>query len=295
MGKKFLVFWLYCIAAAWGQGAGPSVAEDKPLPDIPALMHAVEQNQRAAEAIEKNYLYHSTQIANETDGHGGIKKTQTREYDVFWINGVKVWKLVKKDGKELSPEDQKKENEKIDKEVAKVREKQDRADSEGKETDGRGHEVLTVSRILELGSFSNPRRVELGGRDTIAVEYVGDPKAKARNRIEDIARDLVGTVWVDEQDRMLVGTEGHFVNNFKVGAGLLVSIQKGTSFSLEMKKINGEVWLPAALTGRGSMRALLFFSFNGDGRIVNSDYRKFKTTSTIVPVEHPELESPEKP
>ena len=258
-------------------------------------MHAAERNQRTAEAVEKNYLYHSTQIASESDGHGGIKKTETREYDVFWIAGVPVRRLVKRNGKELSPDEQKKESEKIDKEAEKAREKRDRADAEGKESDPRGHDEVTVSRILELGSFSNPRRVKLGGRDTIMVDYTGDPKAKTRNRNEEVIRDVVGTVWVDEQDRVLIRAEGHFIDNFKVGGGLLVNIQKGTSFSLEMKKVNDEVWLPAVLTGRGSMRALLFFSFNGDGRIVNSDYRRFKTTSTIVPVEHPELPALDQP
>jgi hypothetical protein len=292
---KILALWFCLMTAARAQTAGSGLADERPLPDIPALMQAVELNQRAEEAIAKNYLYHSTQIAHESDGHGGVKKTETREYDVFWVNGVPVRRLVKKDGKELSPEEQEKEGEKIDKEAAKARERRDRADSEGKESDPHGHEEVTVSRILELGSFSNPRRVELAGRDTIVVDYAGDPKAKTRNRNEEVIRDMVGEVWVDEHDRVLIRAEGQFVNNFKVGGGLLVNIQKGTSFSLEMKKINNEVWLPAVLTGQGSMRALLFFSFHGDGRIVNSDYRKFKTTSTIVPVEHPEPIAPAHP
>jgi hypothetical protein len=292
---NILALWLFFTATAWGQTSGSVVEEDKPLPDIPALMHAVERNQRAEEAIARNYLYHSTRIAHESDGRGGVKKTEIREYDVFWVNGVPVSRLRKKDGKELSPGEQKKEGERIDKEAARARERRSRADSEGKESDPRGHEEVTVSRILELGTFSNPRRVKLEGRDTIAVDYAGDPKAKTRNRNEEVIRDLVGTVWVDEQDHVLTRAEGHFVNNFKVGAGLLVNIQKGTSFSLVMKKINDEVWLPAVLAGQGSMRALLFFSFNGDGSIVNSDYRKFKTTSTIVPVEHPEPIPAERP
>ena len=52
-------------------------AGERPLPDIPALMHAVEMNQRAAEAIEKDYLYRSLVTEQETDAHGGIKKTET--------------------------------------------------------------------------------------------------------------------------------------------------------------------------------------------------------------------------
>jgi hypothetical protein len=256
---------------------------DRPLPDITALMHSVETNQKISEAIEKDYLYRSVQTQEELDGHGRVKKTEMKEYDVFWVNGVPVHRLVKKDGKELSEGEQKKEEEQIDKEVAKAKERRAKADGKGTETDPHGNEMVTVSRLLELGSFTNARRVQLNGRDTIAIDFTGDPKAKTKNRFEDVIRDLVGTAWVDEQDRMLVKGQGHFVNSFKIGGGIVANIQKGTSFSMEQRKVNNEVWLPAKVEGQGSARALLFFSFNGRVSAVESDYRKFKATSTILP------------
>jgi hypothetical protein len=267
------------------QGALPEGArvDDRPLPDIPTLMREVETNQRASEKIEKDYLYKSVQTARESDGHGGVKKTETTEYDVFWVEGVPVRRMTKKNGKDLSAEEQKKESEEIDKEVAKAKERRAKADAKGKESTPRGDDEITVSRLLELGSFTNARRVQMNGRDTIAVDFAGDPKAKTRNRGEDVIRDLVGTAWVDEQDKVLVKAQGHFVNNFKIGGGIVANIQKGTSFGMEQRKVNDEVWLPAMIEGQGSARALLFFSFNGSLQAVESGYRKFKATSTILP------------
>jgi len=256
---------------------------EKPLPDIPTLMHEVEFRQKASETIQKDYLYHEVATAQENDGHGGVKKPETKEFDIFWLNGVEVQKLVKKDGKELTVDEQKKESDRIDKEVAKAKERRSKADVKGQETDSHGHEEVTVSRFLELGKFTNPRRVKVNGRDTIAVDYEGDPKAKTRNRFEDVIRDLAGTIWVDEEDRSISRIEGRFLRPFKIGGGLMVNIKQDTSFALEQQKINGEVWLPARAEGKGSARALLFISFNGSIRVVNSDYRKFKATSTILP------------
>ena len=255
----------------------------RPLPDIPALMQEVLKNQRKEEAVRKDYLYHAVETSRDMDGHGGVKKTEMKEYDIFWVGGVPVQRLLKKDGKELSADEQKKENERIDKEVAKAKEKREKADSQGKETDPRGNEEITPSRFLALGTFSNPRRVKLDGRDTIAVDYAGDPKAKTKNRAEDVVRDLLGTVWVDEEDKMIVKLEGHFVNAFKIGGGLVVNIQKDTNFAMQMKKVNGEVWLPAEISGHGAVRFLLVMNFRGDEQAVFSDYRKFKATSTILP------------
>jgi hypothetical protein len=261
----------------------PGQQGDRPLPDVAALILSVEANQRTAESVRKDYLYHSVQTEQEVDGSGKVKKTTSREYDSFWLNGVPVNKLVKKDGKELTPDEQRKESERIDKEVAKAREKKEKGDEKGKETSPRGDDMITASRILELGTFTNPRRITLDGRDTIVVDYAGDPKAKTRNRGEEVIRDLVGTVWIDEQDKVIRKSEGHFLNAFKVGGGLVANIRKDSSFAMEQKKVNGEVWLPAKIEGQGAIRILLFANFNGSMQVQMSDYRKFKATSTILP------------
>lgn len=260
-----------------------NVEEKRPLPEIDQLMREVEARQKAAEAIQKDYLYHATDLLQQLDGHGRVKKTQSRGFDVFWVEGVPVYRLVMKDGRGLDAEEQKKETQQIDKQVARAKERRARADAKGKTTDPDGYEEVTVSRLLELGSFSNARRVKCNGRETIAVDFVGDPRAKTRNRLENVIRDMAGTIWVDEDDRAIVRIEGHFLNTFKIGAGLLVNIQKGTSFSMEQRKVNDEVWLPVQAEGRGAARMLLLFNFNGTFREVDSGYRKFKVTSTILP------------
>lgn len=247
------------------------------------MMRDVEANQRKAETVEKDYIYHSIETEVEKNGNGQAKKTTVSEFDHFWVNGVPVRRLVRKNGKDLSAEELAREDERIDKEAEKAREHREQEDAKGRETDARGEDEITLSRLLELGAFSNARRVQLGGRDTIAVDYAGDPKAKTRNRAEEVIRDIAGTAWVDEQDHVLVRVEGHFTNSFKIGAGLVMNIQKDTRFEMQQTKVNDEVWLPASFAGEGAARALLFFSFNGSIRAVQSDYRKFRTTSTILP------------
>ena len=282
---RTLLFVTMAVTFCPAQEAAPPVtsAATRPLPDIAELMHAVESNQRQDEAKLKDYIFRQTQTFDETDGHGGVKKREVRVYDVFWLQGVPVRKMVSKDGRPLSEQELKKEDERIDKEVKAAREKREKQDGKGKETDPRGNEEVTVSRILELGTFSNARRVQIAGRDAIAADYAGDPKAKTRNRAEEMIRDLEGTVWVDEEDKELVKTEGRFLRSFKIGGGLLANIKEGTSFGMEQRKINAEVWLPTHFEGRGAARLLLFLSFNGSVQMVDQDFRKFKATSTLLP------------
>src|SRR5258708_5957959 len=166
---------------------------ERPLPDIPALMHSVEVNQKAAEAIEKDYMYRSVQTHEEPNGHGGVKRSETMEFDVFWVNGVRVHRLTKKNGKELSAEEQKKESDQIDKEVAKAKARRAKADEKGAETDPGGHEVVTVSRLLELGSFTNARRVLENRWGTDYVGSVWDTKAGRENSFGGSSGTTAGT------------------------------------------------------------------------------------------------------
>jgi hypothetical protein len=257
-------------------------------------MQKVEAQQRASEAIQKNYVYRSVETLQEINGHG-VQKSEVNQYDVLWINGVQVRRLLMKDGKVLTEDESKKEDERLDKESAKARERRDKAEAAGRQTSPRGEEVVTVSRILELGRFSNAHRVVFHGRNTIVVDYTGDPNAKPRNSFEKVIRDLVGTIWVDEQDQAIARLEGHFVDNFKIGGGLLVNIHKGFSFSMEQVRVNNEVWFPASVSADGSARILLFRNVNGSIRVTDSEYRKFKADSTIVSAGSHALDEPAQP
>jgi hypothetical protein len=270
-------------ARSFVQTPAPLVEESShaPLPDIGSLMREVQEHQKASERIQRDYLYREVIRQQRSNG----RKGETREYDVFWLRGVQVHKLVRKDGKDLTAEEQRKESERIDKDVAKALERKRKADAEGKETDSEGREEVTVSRFLELGTFSNPRREPLNGRSTIVVDYAGNPNAKTRNRMESVIRDLAGTIWIDEQDRAIVRLEGHFADSFKIGAGLVMSIRKGTTFSMQQIKVNNEVWLPSRIEANGAARVMLLFHFEGTVLITDSNYRKFKATSIILPAD----------
>ena len=189
------------------------------MPDIPTLLHEVELHQKASEAAQKEYLYKVTTIETELDSHGKLKKTTALVADSFTIDGIRVNRVTSRNGKDLTPDEQKAEIERTDKEIAKARERRRKAQAEGKEVDPNGRDEITVSRFLELGAFTHPRRELRNGRSTIAVDFTGDPKSKSHNAGESLIRDLAGTVWIDEQDRAIFRIEGHAVDNFHIGGG----------------------------------------------------------------------------
>jgi len=283
MARRHLTLLLLLLPAlAHAQQTSPAPATDKPSPSAQDLLLDAERNQRAAEAANRDYTYHVHLEQQELDHNGTLKKTTTTDAESLTIDGIRVDRTVARDGKPLTPKEAQKESDRIDKEVAKAKQHREKLDAEGKPTDARGDDLLTVSRILELGTFSNPRRVSLNGRPTIVLDYTGNPNAKTRNETEKVFRDLVGTAWIDEQDHILVRGQGHFLHDFKVGGGLVLNIHQGFSFDFTATHITANIWLPATIDAQGSARLLLFESINGRVHLVTSDYRKFHSTSTII-------------
>jgi hypothetical protein len=283
---RFILTAILGTASAFAQTpqmpASAMEADTKPLPDIRQLVLDVERNEKISEAKSREYTYHVHLVQQEMDGKGDIKKTTIVDSESITIDGVRVDRVVARDGKTLTADEAKKESDRIDKEVAKDKERREKREAKGEDTNSRGDTILGAERILELGTFSNPRRIDLNGRPTIIADYAGDPNAKTHNSAEGAIRDLVGTVWFDEQDRVLVQGQGHFLNDFKIGGGLVLNLHKGLSFEFRTQKINGEAWLPVSIQAHGSVRFLLFVNVNGNLDLETSNYRKFRATSTIV-------------
>lgn len=268
-------------------GTPPSSA---PLPNPDLLLKEVQQNEERMDRLRNEYTYHVHMEEQRFRGNGTVKESESTDAESLTLRGVRVDRVVARNGKPLTADEQGKENDRLEKEVAKAQERRAKASAAGQTTDPRGDTVITAARLLELGSLSNERRILLAGRPTILMDYIGDPKAKTRNPAEGVVKDLLGSVWIDETDRVIVRAQGHFVSDFKIGGGLLADVHKGSHFDFEATHVNGAVWLPSTINGQGSVRILLVAGFNGQLHLVTSDYRRFHTSATII--EKPTKESP---
>ena len=269
--------------ASVAAGSARAPVANAPLPDPRTLLLDVERNEKRLEAARREYTYHVHMQQQRLNNDGRVKKSEVTDSESLTIRGVRVNRVVARDGKPLTPEEQAKESARIDKEVERAHERESKAANKGEETDDRGDVVLSAGRILELGTFANERRVERSGRPTIVLDYAGDQNAKTHSAVENVVKDLVGTIWIDETDHVLVRGQGHFLNDFKIGGGLVADVRKGSSFDFEAKRVDDAVWLPATIDGQGSVRLLLFAGFNGRMNLVANDYKRFRTSAVILP------------
>jgi hypothetical protein len=244
-----------------------------PLPDIEALLARVRARYDSLESLRKTYLCTVTQVADEFSGNGS-KSTHTDVYQAFYVGNTEILQHVSRDGKPLSPDAAAKEQERVDKQVAKLK---------SGEKPHKDELRLSASALLKVATFSNPRRETIAGRSTLVFDYAGDPHAKAADLSQQIMRELTGTLLVDEKDDAIVRLTGTLAENFRVGGGLLVNIRKGSSFDFREAPVNGEIWFPSEFTAHVDGRVLLVKGFSGSVLDRFGDYRKMKTSMTILP------------
>ena len=252
---------LFALPAQAQQAANP------PLPDIRHLMQEVQKHQAELNKVRENYTFSVSQEVQEIDAKGKVSKTETEETEVFFVNGHEISQLVKKEGKPLSDEEQKKETERVTKMVKKAERTPPGQPLEG--------HVVTISRLLEIMDVRHERCESYRGRPTIVFDFVGRKDARTHGLAEDASKKLKGTVWIDEADSQVVHLDVAFDDNFRVAGGIVATIQKGSNFHFEQAQVNGEIWLPTGAEGTVQARVLLVKGYHQHFTERCYDYKRF--------------------
>jgi len=263
-----------------GQNATPHQAA---IPDVPTLMKQVQDHQRQLDQTRENYTYREIVVTRELDKNGNLKKTESEENEIFFVNSHEIDRKVKKNGKELSPDEQKKEQERVMKDVDKAQKT-----PPGKSLDK--HEV-SVSQLLSIMKVSNPRRAMLDGRSTFTFDFAGDPHAQTHGMAEDASKKLSGTIWIDEQDREVRRLIARFDDNFHLGFGLF-SVGKGSNFTFDQKLVNNELWLPTSGQAHLVAHAIGFIGYRADISVTDDQYEVFHAEAQQQPGAKPVASQP---
>ena len=256
----------------------------EPLPDIASLLKEIRRNQEEVERILEDYTYKQDIVKRDLTDEGEMKVKESETYQITFLKGYRIQRLIARDGKPLSPEDQKDADEKaqesvkdIEKKLAKAAERSDDqiADTEG----GRDGSQISISEMLKASRLLNPRRERFRGRNAIVFDFEPDPDFdfdNAQKALKLYGR-AAGVMWIDEQDKQVVRVEAVLSDSLKVGGGILAKLRKGASFTLEQEKINDEVWLPTFGDINFSVRVLLFGGVKVNQLVRSYEFKKFRT------------------
>jgi hypothetical protein len=246
---------------------GASAQQPASLPDIRKLMTEVEEHQKQLDKVREDFTYTSQITTEDVDGSGRVTKTETMELEHFFVNSHQIFRTVKKNGKPLDGHE-------LDKETERVTQRVERAQTTpaGQVLDAH---TIGVRKLLQLMEVRNPRRMAFRGRPTIVFDFAGSKDAKTHGLEEDISKKLEGTIWIDEADRQVSHLEVRFNDNFRIGGGLVATIQKGSNFSVDQAPVGSGLWMPTGGEGSIQARVLLFKGIRERFHERDYDYKRF--------------------
>lgn len=250
------------------------VAQDPPLPDVASLLRQVAAHQREIDQTRENYTWNEAIVTRMLDKNGNVKKTESEENNIFFVNAHEIDRRVRKNGKNLSPDEEKKEQERVAKAVEKA-EKTPPGQSLDKDT-------VSITQVLGIMKASKPRREMIDGRSAIAFDFTGDPHAKTHGIAEDASKKISGTIWIDEKDHEVRRLIARFDDNFHLGFGLF-SVGKGSNFTFDQKLVNNELWLPVSADAHVMGHAIGLIGYRADVNITDTNYQRFHAQAEQVP------------
>ncbi|HUY81770.1 MAG TPA: hypothetical protein VMU92_08615 [Acidobacteriaceae bacterium] len=247
-----------------------------PIPNAATLLKQVAEHQRQVDKTREDYTWRESIATRMLDKHGNVKKTESSVVDVFFVNTHAIRRLVQKDGKDLNPDAQKKEQKRVMQEVAKA-EKTPPGEFLDKHT-------VSVTEVLSMMQASHPRREVVDGRSDLVFDFTGNPHAKTHGVAENASKKMSGTLWVDEKDMEVRRLVARFDANFHMGFGLF-SVGKGSNFTFDQKLVNHELWLPVGAQAHVVAHAFGLISYRADVTITDSDYQRFHVQTKQAPRE----------
>jgi len=233
----------------------------------------------------QDYTYVRRDEERRLDGKGRVTSKESKTYEITVLSGEIVERLIAKDDKPLAEKEARKEDEKIQKIVARGQkeseaERQRRFAKRDKEIE---EARQFVREIADAYKFRSSGTEVIDGRPAYVIDADPLPGYKPRLKDAKFLPKFRFRVWIDKAERHWVKLDAECIDTVSWGL-FLARLHKGSTVHIEQTRVNDEVWLPKHLTLGIDARIALLKSLNMELDITFRDYQKFRTDSVIRPL-----------
>jgi hypothetical protein len=256
-----------------------------PLTDPAEIIRRVAAHEEENEKKKRDYTYEEKVLEKKLDGHGGVKSNETSGFDVMVIYGEHVERQVSKDDKPLPPKDAAKEEEKIDKLIAKYKNETEdqRAKRLEKAEKSRRESRDFVKEIVDAFNFTMLPPETVDGRALYVIQGEPKPGYEPHSKNGKFLTKFRGKLWIDQNEYQWVKADLETIDTISFG-WFVARLHKGTHLYIEQTRVNDEVWLPKLVRLNLGARVALFRDLNYDVTQTYSDYKKFGAQTKIMTI-----------
>ncbi|MCU1321368.1 MAG: hypothetical protein JWM43_1017 [Acidobacteriaceae bacterium] len=259
------------ISTAAPQGSAPDA---NALLSQPPRSWAVE-----AAANELTALHHKDSYVRYRMHVRDEKGDQVR--DVFESKDGTVARLILRDGRPLSTDEDKAERDRL---KAMIDAPNDFLKHVRKEESGRKLADSMIRLLPDAMIFTYvPDQPQSGvnhGALEVVLDYQPDPKWKPPSTTAEALTGLKGRLWIDAKSKVLVRMEGTIFQGVNFGWGMLAHIYPGGKLVLEQTNTGGDRWIYTHFKQEVTVRALMVKTLNVR---TNVDAEAFQVLAGPVP------------
>jgi hypothetical protein len=275
--------------SASGAQQAVSVAEAKP-PELPPtndpkeiVRRSIEMDHRNWERA-RNYTCQQREVEKRLGKHGEVKSTEIKTYDVNFYYGEEYSRLIQKDDKPLSDAEQKKEDEKLEKFLSKLRNQSEEEHEKklAKERKEREQNRAFLRDVINAYDFTLLGEETVDGADTWVIQATPRKDFHPTQPHADMLAKIKGKVWIEKKEYNWVKAEAESIDTISFGL-FLARVHPGSRFSFEQTHLNNEVWLPRRFYINGGVRLALLKNMSGEQEDSFFNYKKFVTSTRILP------------
>jgi hypothetical protein len=231
----------------------------------------------------KDYTWQANSVERYLDAHGKVESTKRETWETLIIDGRPHRRMLERDGKPLSAEEQRSEQKKIDREISKVTsesavEKQRNLEETEKR---RKREFAFLSEIPDLFDLRLEDDATLDGRRVWVVSGAPRNGAQPKSRDAKMLTKVRGRMWIDKATYQWARVEAETTDTISWGL-FLARLNAGSRLLFEQTEVSPELWLPKRLVLTGSGRIGLVKRLAKEEEVQWTNYKKFSVDSKVV-------------
>jgi hypothetical protein len=231
----------------------------------------------------KDYTWIARQTDRDLDSRGNVKSEKTDEWETVVLYGEPHRRMLVRDGKPLSPEDQRKEQERLDKAVAKLEREspEQRAHREAKYEKQREDDRDFLREVPDLFEFKLLGDQQIDGHDVWVISATPKPGAHPKRGDAKPLLKIQAKIWIDKAEYQWVRLEAETTATISFGL-FIARLSPGAKLVFEQTRVNDEVWLPKREVVSGAGRVGLVKKIAAEQEVTWNNYRKFQVDSKVV-------------
>jgi hypothetical protein len=197
--------------------------------------------QRSIEATKADWNAAPQYSYQETDREHGKSKT----YNVRMIEGSPYQVLIAVDGQPLTPDEQQKEQEKLEQTEAKRKSESpgERARRIADYNKDRKRDHAMLLELTKAFDFKLMGETQLAGRDVYLIQATLRPDYQPTNDEGKVLTGMQGRLWIDKATFQWVQVTARVIRPVSI-EGFVARVEPGTRFELQKMQVADGVWLP---------------------------------------------------